>query len=582
MTQTKRTNKTNRTAKKHSTKPAANNMSSAKRRAKEVAKKKKMIAIGGAAAAIIVVAFGAVYFTLSAAVNKVPADTICDNVYIETVDVSGMKAEEAKVAVEQKIAEYQGMSVSLTAEEATVDVTLTELGFGFENVDKLVEKAVSYGKEGNVFSRYSKMKALEDEKKVFDATYAVNEETVGTVIDEKIPELENGAKDATITRSNGDFVITDEEKGVTIDSTESVKAINEYFNKEWNRENGTIELVTKIDEPKVTRADLEQITDKLGTYSTSFGTGGSRGKNIQNAASRINGIVLMPGEVMSASDSMGSRNAENGYYEAGSYENGEVVQSYGGGVCQVSTTLYNAVLKAELEVTERYAHSMLVDYVKPSMDAAISEGYKDLKFKNNTDTPIYVEGGTYNGTLYFTIYGKETRASNRTVKYESETLSTTPASQKFVATSDSIGTLKKTSSGHTGMKAQLWKVVYEDGVEVSRDKVNTSSYAMSGETWAVGTATDNAGAKSIVTSAISSQNKSTIQKAISEAKAKIAADKAAAETPSTGTTETPTTTPETPSTGTTTPEAPSTGTTTPEAPSTGATTEPSAQSEVTE
>ena len=81
--------------------------------------------------------------------------------------------------------------------------------------------------------------------------------------------------------------------------------------------------------------------------------------------------------------------AENGYALAASYEMGKVVDSYGGGICQVSTTLYVAVLKAELEVTERYSHSMIVHYVDPSMDAAIAEGLKDLKFINNTDAPIY-------------------------------------------------------------------------------------------------------------------------------------------------------------------------------------------------
>ena len=85
-------------------------------------------------------------------------------------------------------------------------------------------------------------------------------------------------------------------------------------------------------------------------------------------------------------------NAENGYELAGSYENGTTVETYGGGICQVSTTLYNAVIRAELEITERFAHSMIVSYVEPSMDAAISGEYKDLKFKNSTKYPVYIEG----------------------------------------------------------------------------------------------------------------------------------------------------------------------------------------------
>ena len=111
--------------------------------------------------------------------------------------------------------------------------------------------------------------------------------------------------------------------------------------------------------------------------------------------------------------------AENGYAEAGSYENGKVVQSMGGGICQVSSTLYNAVLLSELEVTQRQPHSMLVSYVEPSMDAAIAGDYKDLKFKNNLEDPIYIEGYVSGGNISFIIYGNDTRSENRTIKYKS-------------------------------------------------------------------------------------------------------------------------------------------------------------------
>ena len=159
-----------------------------------------------------------------------------------------------------------------------------------------------------------------------------------------------------------------------------MELIETYLNEKWQAgEKGTVELAVTVDEPDVTREQLEQIQSKLGTYSTTFARGTNRGKNVENATGRINGIVLLPGEEMSASEAMGPTTAENGYYEAGSYLNGETVQSFGGGVCQVSSTLYNAVILAELDVTERWAHSMTVGYVEASMDAAIAEGYKDLR-----------------------------------------------------------------------------------------------------------------------------------------------------------------------------------------------------------
>lgn len=231
----------------------------------------------------------------------------------------------------------------------------------------------------------------------------------------------------------------------------------------------------------------------------------------------------MPGEEYSASEGMGESTPENGYVEAGSYLNGETVQTYGGGICQVSSTLYNAIILAELEVTERWPHSMTVSYVKESMDAAIAEGYKDLKFKNNTDTPIYIEGYTYGGRVTFTIYGKETRPEGRKVSYVNEIISKTEAKKKFEATEDPVGTFEEKEAGHYAIKAKLWKIVTENGVEVSKKTMNTSSYQSSSAIWSVGIGTDHAQAKELLINAIKTQDEAKIQEAITQAQALIAA-----------------------------------------------------------
>ena len=176
---------------------------------------------------------------------------------------------------------------------------------------------------------------------------------------------------------------------------------------------------------------------------------------------------------------------------AGSYLNGKVVDSLGGGICQVSTTLYDAVLYAELEVTERHNHSMIVSYVDPSADAAIAESSgKDFCFINNTEYPIYIEGIIDNKTITFNIYGKETRPSNRKVRYESEILEVInpPADMIYPDPSHPIGYIVK-ESAHIGYKAKLWKIVTEDGAEVSRTQVNSSNYKMVPRSATVGTAT---------------------------------------------------------------------------------------------
>ena len=195
----------------------------------------------------------------------------------------------------------------------------------------------------------------------------------------------------------------------------------------------------------------------------------------------MDGIRLEPGQELSILDTITPFSEENGYYPAGSYLNGLVVESIGGGICQVSSTLYNAVLLAELDVTERHNHSMIVSYVEPSADAAIAQsGGKDFKFRNNTDSPIYIEAiCTPDKHVTFTIYGHDNRPAGRKVTYKSIILDKTPASEDKYMTdpSQALGYVGM-QSAHLGYKSQLCKVVEEDGVESATKIINTSTYNM--------------------------------------------------------------------------------------------------------
>ncbi len=489
------------------------------KRRKRWKQQRRILLLGGVTLLSVLVVFLIAHFVMKGAVNKVPADKVANNVYLEGVDVSGMTAKEVKKALKSKTKKYQSKTVVLEAEDDEIEVTLEELGLKVKNLDKTVEKVISYGKKGSLRECYKEIKALKKEAKHFEAQYTIDEKEIEKTISSKLPHLKNRAQDATIKRENGEFVITEGKKGKKIELADSVKAIQKYLDGNWkNQKKGTIQLVTVVAEPDITKKQLSQIQDQLGTFSTNFAAGTNRGKNVVLATSKINGAVLMPGEEYSASEGMGESTPENGYVEAGSYLNGETVQSYGGGVCQVSSTLYNAVILAELEVTERWPHSMTVSYVKESMDAAIAEGYKDLKFKNNTDTPIYIEGYTYGGRVTFNIYGKETRPAQRKVSYVSEVTSKTEAKKKFEATDEPVGTFKEKESGHDAIKAKLWKVVTENGVEVSRKVVNNSSYQSSTALWSVGIGTDHAQAKELLINAIETQDEAKIQEAITQAK----------------------------------------------------------------
>lgn len=167
----------------------------------------------------------------------------------------------------------------------------------------------------------------------------------------------------------------------------------------------TVDVVTTYSD--ITEEEIEAINTMMSTFTTYYSPSASRGGNIRVATSRLDGILLAPGEEISIDKKMLSRNAVNGYFKAGSYLNGKTVQTYGGGICQVSSTLYGAILRAGIIPIERNAHSMAVNYVPLGLDAAISEGYKDLKIKNTYDSPIYIEGHTNGNSVTFRLYGKE-------------------------------------------------------------------------------------------------------------------------------------------------------------------------------
>ncbi|HWT27834.1 MAG TPA: VanW family protein, partial [Mobilitalea sp.] len=204
----------------------------------------------------------------------------------------------------------------------------------------------------------------------------------------------------------------------------------------------------------------------------------------------INNTVLYPGDVFSSYEHLTPFTIENGYYVAGAYLQGKVIDSIGGGACQVTTTLYNAILNAELEVVERQPHSMTISYVDLSRDAAIAGDYKDFKFKNNTNVPILVEAHTQGRKITFTIWGHETRdTKNRKIKYQTVILSRINPPADVVTKDPTQPTTyyKVTQSAHTGYRAELYKVVYENNVEVSRTLVNKSSYSSAPRYITVGT-----------------------------------------------------------------------------------------------
>lgn len=442
-------------------------------------------------------------------VAKASSPTIKEGVFADQDSLAGMTAEEADAMIREKIARMGNSQVTLlVAGGHEVTVTADALGIEWANPE-IVQEASRLGTEGNVIQRYKAMKDLQFENKTYEVQLEFDVGAINDLLVEQCTKYDQKPLNASLSRVDGAFQITEGQVGYELDVESSIDVIYDYLEHSWDGRDCRIQLTVAEEHPRGTAADLAEVKDLLGSFTTDYSTSnGNRSGNVANGCSKINGTLLYPGEEFSATETVSPFTAANGYSMAGAYLNGKVVQSMGGGICQVSSTLYNAVLLAELAVTDRSPHSMVVTYVDYSADAAIAEDAgKDFKFVNNTDYPIYIEGYTKNKKITFNIYGKETRPADRTVRYESEILEKTEPTIDLITADPSkpLGYVS-TEAAHIGYKARLWKIVKEGGKEVSREIVNNSKYNVSPRSAVVGVATDEAWKYEEIMAAIGTYN----------------------------------------------------------------------------
>lgn len=424
----------------------------------------------------------------SSVVRAEESRQILDGIHIGSVDVGGMSDNEAQTALDTHIKELRATTFTLSGTNGSVEMTGEEMDLSAD-VDTALWEAVTAGRAGNLIRRYQASEDLKRDNLVIDLKLAIDKQATAQVLYKKTQKLNVKALDNSLVREDGVFRFVPGREGNEIDIVQSVYALEALLTDNWNGTDTQVALVSNVVQPRGSQEELAQVQDLLGSFSTGFASSSAgRAKNVTTGTSKVDGTLLFPGDEFTLRTTVSPFTKENGYELAGSYLNGTTVESFGGGICQVATTLYNAVILAELDVTMRSNHSMLVNYVEPSMDAAIAGDYKDLHFKNNRDIPIYIEGYCRDRVLYFNIYGKETRPANRTVSYESETLSTEDMQLEFEQDAGlDVGYWSVLQSAHRGCKAQLWKVVKVDGVQQSREVINKSTYRSSPKIIKIGT-----------------------------------------------------------------------------------------------
>lgn len=257
------------------------------------------------------------------------------------------------------------------------------------------------------------------------------------------------------------------------------KVSMEEANKIVSEDKEEYRIPLKITVPNKTIEDLgeEAFPDKLSTFTTRYDPSNkNRANNVSISADKIDGTIIMPGEIFSYNQTVGERTISAGYKEAGAYAGGRVVQDVGGGICQTSSTLYNTVLLANLEIVDRSNHQFLTSYVEAGKDATVTWGGIDFKFKNSRNYPIKIEASAKNGVCEMSIYGIK-EETEYDVEIESKVLSYLPYTTKY----EEDSTLEKgkeivEQSGYEGCTSETYRILKQNGKVISKTLLSKDTY----------------------------------------------------------------------------------------------------------
>jgi len=327
-----------------------------------------------------------------------------EGVLVENTSLSGLNRDEARRVIEKKLTEAKNNKIVLKCRENIWTIPLESISYrGL--LDEALNEAYVIGRTGNIYRRLIEIFTLRFNKKNIPIFYSYDKNVILTILNDIKKQTDIEATDATVSYKNGNIIKNKENVGFSLDIDKNMNLIENQLMK-GNFDN--IELILDEKKPKVIYENIKEIDQVLASFSTIFNPqDANRTYNIKLACERINEKVLLPKETFSMNRALGPRTIENGYKDAPVIYKNELIPGPGGGVCQVTTTLYNAVLKTRLNVVERTHHSMPLGYVQPGQDATIAEDYIDLKFQNNKDYAICINAEVSGNSMNIRILGKK-------------------------------------------------------------------------------------------------------------------------------------------------------------------------------
>lgn len=521
---------------------------------KSTEKKKKRIICLIIISIVLVIAF---ILSTGLALLNINNTKIISGVSVNGVDISKLTKEEALAKLNEMATQKLDGDILIKSDDFEYEIKLSQIETKY-NIEKALEEAYNTGRNGNIFvNNYEIAKATIFGKDV-NIEYTFNEELLDSKLDDMASKVPNAVVEPSYYIEDDKLIINKGKAGNSVDkdkikqeiigkilTTNNNEEINieliqiepsaididsiysevytepqdAYYTKDpfeifphvngidfdleaaremlkEDKDEYEIQLIITVPEITTNEIGTEAFPDLLSSFSTRYDASKTdRTTNLKLAMNKLDGVVVSPGETFSYNKTLGKRTAEAGYKEAGGYAGGKVVQTLAGGICQISSTLYDAVVYANLEIVERHNHMFLAGYVGAGKDATVVYGALDFKFKNTRNYPIMIKTSIGNGVAKIDIYGIKEE-----VEYDVDIVTTVLSYTPFDVVYEKDSTLAKgkqqvTQNGMNGCKSITYKVLKLNGTEVSRTVLSSDTYDPMDKIIKVGTKTSTTSEK---------------------------------------------------------------------------------------
>lgn len=355
--------------------------------------------------------------------------------YIYDTDVSSLNKEKLENCVAEIEKDFLNTKISIKCNNEEFIVSTNEIILSTDK-ENLMKNIMNYNNDISILENIKELTFSNNKNYKFSVKF--NED----VLNKKIKDIANKTntkyKDAKVIIDQDNIRIEKEKSGLILNEVELKKSIYDEV-KNFNNKEHSIVVEAKYDkyDAKVKENDLRNVDTKISEYHTIYSGSSGRKSNVENASKKIDDMILMPGDEFSYEKAVGPVTYENGYKDAPVIINGKTSVGVGGGVCQVSSTLYNTQLKAGLLPTQRRNHSKAVSYVPRGLDATLASGSIDYKFKNTYDYPIVINTYTKDSNVYIEFWSN--KEATKGIKYEPISFISGKSAKSYLYGYDSIG-----------------------------------------------------------------------------------------------------------------------------------------------